>query len=136
MRALIALLSLPGLALTALWLRFQLPRSWMLAEQKRGVVHESVSFGQRVRYARWGRTVNQVASLLPLRSPCLVRSVFLRLMLRCVDVHSVICIGVQLEAGQLRSHAWVEIGGYVLNDRQEIATEFETFGFSEEGLFE
>jgi hypothetical protein len=53
---------------------------------------------------------------------CLRRSLVLWWMLRRRGVDSQVRIGVRMENGEFASHAWVERGGVVLNDAQDIGS--------------
>jgi hypothetical protein len=37
-------------------------------------------------------------------------------------------IGVRKEAGRFEAHAWVELGGRVLNDNEDVGERFAAFG--------
>lgn len=64
-------------------------------------------------YTRWLETASQHH---PSRVRCLHRSVALHRWLRREGLPSELRIGVLKEDGTLRAHAWVELGGKVVND--------------------
>lgn len=71
--------------------------------------------------------VARVARRLPLRSPCLVRSVSAQAMLARRGVPSDLRIGVRPAEGMLEAHAWLEVDGVVVNDRADIGGSFAAF---------
>ena len=66
---------------------------------------------------------------------CLLRSLTLGWLLSRRGIPFVIRIGVPVDtvaaktkhSGDFQAHAWVEHAGIVLNDRQDIASDFSTF---------
>jgi hypothetical protein len=77
--------------------------------------------------ARAGRYAGllQTASRVPfLRARCLHQSLALYLWLRDEGVASELRIGIRKEGGALRAHAWIELGGQVVNDRPASVVEF------------
>jgi hypothetical protein len=71
----------------------------------------------------------------PWRPQCLVRSLALSWLLSRRGIPCVVRIGVPVGGDSLhaegsdgfRAHAWVEHAGIVLNDRQDVATQFSAF---------
>src|SRR5688500_7228752 len=59
-----------------------------------------------------------------LRPNCLPRSLSLWRMLRRRGIDAVVRIGAKMTGRRLDGHAWVEVGGVVVNDRADIAREF------------
>ena len=59
-----------------------------------------------------------------LRPNCLPRSLSLWRMLRRRGVDAVVRIGAKMTQRRLDGHAWVEVGGIVVNDRPDVAKEF------------
>ncbi len=80
---------------------------------------------QRAREA--GRLVNAAAFRIPGRPNCLTRSVALWWILRRRGIESALRIGVRTAAGHLEAHAWVELGGLVLNDDPDVGERFSPF---------
>ncbi len=74
-----------------------------------------------------GRLVNGAAHRLPGRPACLSRSVTLWWLLRRRGIDSAIRIGVRTAEGRFEAHAWVELGGVVLNDSQDVGERFAAF---------
>jgi hypothetical protein len=66
------------------------------------------------RYAAWVATA---ARHHVVRARCLHRSLLLHHWLRCEGLPSRLRIGVRKIDGALNAHAWVELGGRVVNDR-------------------
>ena len=73
--------------------------------------------------------VNIAARHTLFHATCLTRSLLLCWLLRRRGIPSELRIGVNLSAGTLRAHAWVECAGYPVNDRADIADEFKPFAF-------
>lgn len=59
-----------------------------------------------------------------LRPNCLPRSLSLWRMLRRRGIAAVVRIGARMSERRLDGHAWVEVGGVVVNDRPDVATQF------------
>lgn len=59
-----------------------------------------------------------------LRPNCLPRSLSLWRMLRRRGIDAVVRIGAKMTQRRLDGHAWVEVGGTVVNDRPDVAREF------------
>ncbi len=73
----------------------------------------------QVRKAAW--LVNAAAYHGPYRASCLERSLALWFFLRLKGVKSNLRIGVLNHNRSFTAHAWIEVGGVVLNDRPDIA---------------
>jgi hypothetical protein len=73
------------------------------------------------------RLVQAAAARMPFTVTCLVRSTALWYMLRRQGIDSEIRIGVNQQEGGFHAHAWVEIDGIVLNDREDIHHQFVPF---------
>jgi hypothetical protein len=56
----------------------------------------------------------------PYRASCLERSVVLWWLLARQGIRADLRVGVRQGPGQLEAHAWVELAGEVLNDREEV----------------
>ena len=74
-----------------------------------------------------GEAVNIAARYTPFRATCLTRSLLLGWMLHRRGIHSDLRIGVRLIQGALDAHAWVECDGLPVNDRPDVACDFEPF---------
>lgn len=68
--------------------------------------------------------VDLVAGYLLRDRSCLRRSMLLWWLLMCRGIESELKIGFERQAGKLNGHAWVEIGGQVLNDKATVQTRF------------
>jgi hypothetical protein len=58
---------------------------------------------------------------------CLEQSLALWWLLRREGVASEVRVGVRKGSGRLEAHAWVEVGGRVLNDRSDVGDAFAPF---------
>jgi hypothetical protein len=77
-----------------------------------------VAGAHEIRRARYYAEIIEAASRHHVvRSHCLQRSLVLHHWLSREGMHSDLRIGVRKESGQLEAHAWVELGGQVVNDR-------------------
>ena len=68
-----------------------------------------------------------VARRCPLPLKCLGRSVALCWLLQLRGIDAKVHIGVRKQPGGLNAHAWVQYGDRVLNDRDNIDTEYDQF---------
>ena len=73
------------------------------------------------RYARWLSLASR-HHVVPAR--CLHRSLVLHYWLRHDGLPSELRIGVRKEGGALKAHAWVELGGKVVNDQPDAIAPF------------
>lgn len=74
-----------------------------------------------------GRLVNRVAHHVLPPDNCLTRSLCLQWLLRRHGIDTELRLGVKLDEGQLHAHAWVEMGGHPVNDREDVAERFLPF---------
>jgi len=65
-------------------------------------------------YVRWLEVASRYH---PVRAQCLHRSLALHWWLRQDGLPSELRIGVRKDRGELKAHAWVELGGHVVNDQ-------------------
>ncbi|MGH9686894.1 MAG: lasso peptide biosynthesis B2 protein [Candidatus Acidiferrales bacterium] len=65
---------------------------------------------------------------LPMNANCLERSLTLWWLLRRRGIAAELCIGGRKERGQFEAHAWVEVGGVIVSDKNGGRGEFEVFG--------
>ncbi len=78
---------------------------------------------QRVVATRCARAINRAATYGPLRPRCLARSLGLQRMLERQGVPgSVVRIGVRLQEKEFLAHAWVELEGQPLGERDPVET--------------
>lgn len=75
---------------------------------------------------QWVRTIDRTGGR-PYGASCLDRSVFLWFLMRQRDLDGQIRIGVAFDDGHLDGHAWVESGGVVINDTQDVSDRFAVF---------
>ena len=87
-----------------------------LLERVPAARRSSVSDEDRRRAARYAQWLEVAARHHPVRARCLHRWLARHSWLRWEGLPSVLRIGVRKEAGVLRGHAWVELGGQVIND--------------------
>lgn len=127
---LVSLVALPAAAL-ALRLRglatvqSALARRWPVRSADPGANDERL---EEIRRAAW--IVEVAARRGPWPANCLQRSIVLWGALRQRGVESDLRIGVRRRAGteaDLDFHAWIELGDHVLNERDDIRTQFATF---------
>lgn len=80
------------------------------------------------RYAaRTATLVYAAAGNVPVPSTCLSRSLTLWHLLRRQGVAADLRIGVRRADGAFQAHAWVEVGGAVLNDDASVHHRFSAF---------
>ena len=76
---------------------------------------------------RLGDAVNRAARFGLLRPLCLVRALALQHLLRAHGIRAgVIRVGVRRSEGKFEAHAWVELGGRVLADKQSYVETYAT----------
>ena len=73
------------------------------------------------------RMVEAAARRGPYRATCLPRSLALWWLLRRRGIDGDLRIGVRKEPGRFEAHAWVELRGVVLNDRDDVRARFAAF---------
>jgi hypothetical protein len=73
------------------------------------------------------RAVRSVELHGPTTPNCLERSMTLWWLLRRDGVNGELHIGARKESGRLEAHAWVELGGQVLNDGAEVHQHYARF---------
>ena len=71
--------------------------------------------------------VNAASNNGVFRANCLERSLLLWSLMRRRGYAADLRIGVSNEEREFKAHAWVEMNGVVLNDREDVATEFAPF---------
>ncbi len=76
------------------------------------------------RARRYGRRIAEAARIHPERPRCLHRSLVLDRWLRREGLPSELRIGVAKAGDTLRAHAWVELGGQVVNDHPAAVADF------------
>jgi hypothetical protein len=82
---------------------------------------------QRVAALRTLRAVRSIELHGPTNPNCLERSMSLWWMLRRDGIYGELCIGARKEGGRFEAHAWVELGGEVLNDSAEVHQHYARF---------
>jgi hypothetical protein len=82
---------------------------------------------QRETALRAVRAVRSVELHGPTNPNCLERSLTLWWLLRREGVDGELHIGARKEGGRLEAHAWVELGGQVLNDSAEVHQHYARF---------
>lgn len=73
------------------------------------------------------RAVNIAAAHSPFPVTCLTRSLLLQWMLARRGIDCVLRIGVRIDAGHFRAHAWLEYEGAAVNDAPEVTAQFSVF---------
>jgi hypothetical protein len=84
-------------------------------------VVQPFEFGRARAYARW---IDVAARHHVVRARCLHRSLVLHKWLRSEGLPSALRIGVRKKADGISAHAWVEMGGEILNDRPDRVAPF------------
>lgn len=79
------------------------------------------------RARRLGGLVAAAARRLPGHPACLTRSVTLWYLLRRRGLPATLRLGVRTADAQLEAHAWVELGGQVVNDAADVGQHFAAF---------
>ena len=91
-------------------------------------ISQSVPVGSQWDQARLTERAVRSAELHGLTRPnCLERSMTLWWMLRLKGVRGDLNIGARKQGSQFEAHAWVELGGRVLNDDAEIHAHYARF---------
>ena len=72
------------------------------------------------------RAVRRAKRLWPGRVMCLQTALTLQAVLRARGIPATVRIGVRCDGGDVKAHAWIETGGYVLDDAR-LAGEFTAF---------
>ena len=62
--------------------------------------------------------------LLPVRITCLRRSLTLQRELHRSGIHAALALGVRRRDGGVEAHAWIEVGGEVVNDAAELVATY------------
>jgi transglutaminase superfamily protein len=119
MRALVALMRM-DLALRIQGFR----RIFSDVERETMTSHEPVA-ADIVRARSYARWIEIAARHHLVQAHCLHRSLVLHGWLRSEGLPSVLRVGVRTDDGKLSSHAWVELGGVLVNDRREAVALFQ-----------
>lgn len=82
---------------------------------------------QRETAERAVRAVRSAELHGPASPNCLERSMTLWWLLRRAGIDGELHIGARKEDGQFKAHAWVELGGIVLNDSPEVHNHYARF---------
>jgi len=82
---------------------------------------------QREMARRAVRAVRSAELHGPTRPNCLKRSMVLWWLLRREGVEGELHIGARKEAARFEAHAWVELEGEILNDRDEVHSHYSRF---------
>lgn len=79
---------------------------------------------------RIAHLVDIAADRVPVRVPCLTRSLTLWWLLRRRGIESDLRIGVRKSNGEFASHAWLECAGMLINDSPHSIQNFMVFAHS------
>ncbi len=82
---------------------------------------------QREMALRAVRAVRSIELHGPANPNCLERSMMLWWLLRLDGIGGELHIGARKEGGRFEAHAWVELGGQVLNDSAEVHQHYARF---------
>jgi len=78
----------------------------------------------RQRAARLAWAVQRAAVLRPIGAACLARALALWGLMTRTGLSARVRVGVRVCDGRVQAHAWVESGGVVVGDRQDVASLF------------
>lgn len=124
-----------ALGLTDLALRcFGFRRVAERAAQARPVGNRAVTLEELRRARRYARWIEAAARHHVIRAHCLQRSLVLHHWLQEEGLPSALHIGVRRADGALKAHAWVQVGGYVLNDRPVTVAAFTPLARANPGV--
>jgi hypothetical protein len=129
-RALIlrATLILPLTAIGLRWFGFQRWKSWIEKFSLPGRSLQSMPMDRQNEIGmRAVRAVRSVELHGPTSPNCLERSMTLWWMLRRAGVDGELHIGGRKQDGRFEAHAWVELGGQILNDGPEVHRHYARF---------
>ena len=119
------------LPLTEIGLRLFGFRRWKKLIEKFSLpAHLPQSLPAGLQHEKAMRAVRAVRSVQlhgPTNPNCLERSMTLWWLLRRVGVDGELHIGARKEGGRFEAHAWVELGGQVLNDGAEVHQHYARF---------
>jgi hypothetical protein len=93
------------------------------SSQPTSVVAQPVEFARARAYARW---IDMAARHHVVPARCLHRSLVLHRWLRYEGLPSALRIGVRKKDDGISAHAWVELGGEIINDRPDRVAAFAT----------
>ena len=123
--SLVVLLPLIGMASRVLGFR----RTYRLLDGSGGLpaANGDVSADNRSMAMRWGRLVNIAARHGPYSATCLPQSLALRWLLCRSGMPAEVRVRVGKEGGRMQAHAWVELGGRVINDHSDVDAEYAVY---------
>jgi len=108
------------------------PYAWLQANLQNNsesyeVREEGILDEQKQYFKEQHEVVRLASRLLPFKAECLPRSLVLRDLLRARAVEAQVMIGVGKEAGTkaLLSHAWVEVQGEPIGEREDLKENFK-----------
>ena len=90
-------------------------------------VGEAAGALRQARGQALAKSLGIAAARIPFGATCLQQSLALWWLLRRHNVESQMRIGVTKDDGQFKAHAWVELLGSALNDRQDVSSRFKPF---------
>jgi hypothetical protein len=76
---------------------------------------------------RLAALVKAAASVLPLRTTCVTRSLVVLRLLEERGIAAALRIGVRLASGRVDAHAWIEVAGLALDEAQDVHERFAPF---------
>lgn len=87
---------------------------------------ELATSGKQLNYAQEAARMISIAAYHgPYQASCLRRSLALIILLRRQGIEGKLCFGARLQNHGLEAHAWVEMGGVVINDRPDIRQHYK-----------
>ncbi|MBL8134466.1 MAG: lasso peptide biosynthesis B2 protein [Anaerolineae bacterium] len=117
---------LPALALALNRVGMRRTRAFLEARARLAQSADSTEEAH-ARARRIARMVNAAARYSPYKANCLKRSLALWWLLRRRGIDSDVRIGVRKAEGTFQAHAWVEMGGVVVNDSPRFVGAFTPF---------
>lgn len=118
------------LPLTAIALRFTRLQRWQSALDRgaRNRTALPVAAEELARLAEpVARMVRAASRRLPFQPTCLHQSVVLQFLLARRGIPAQMRLGSQLDGAKFQAHAWVECGGHILNDADDIHLRYTPF---------
>ncbi len=119
------------LPLTALALRFMGFQRWQATLARLAPVGSPAVKSDEAALVRQGRATARLVETAARRglyhASCLPRSLTLWWLLRRHGIDIALCIGVRKNEGRFEAHAWVELQGRILNDREDVRQRFSAF---------
>ena len=89
--------------------------------------------GDPIRARHVATAVDAGLGLLPVRITCLRRSLTLQRELHRSGIRAALALGVRQRDGRVEAHAWIEVGGEVVNDPAELVATYRPLAVGDAG---